>query len=116
MWREARGNVMRKELDDLMVRVRNANESAMRTILHQINVTHSDTLEGYKLASDRQRKTLLKDCRKVASTMWDRGDWPFAIGTGIVCLNVESRFIPGDDAAYVKAETDKIIAEAMDPE
>ena len=44
--------------------------------------------------------------------MWGSGDWPSALGLGISSLNVESEYVPGKDAAYVKAETDKIIQQA----
>ena len=45
--------------------------------------------------------------------MWRQGAWPSALGFEIMCFNVESRFLPGADAAYVKAQTDKIIKEAL---
>jgi hypothetical protein len=45
--------------------------------------------------------------------MWRQGAWPSALGFEIASLNVASRFVPGADAAYVRAETDKIIEEAV---
>ena len=44
--------------------------------------------------------------------MWNSGDWPSALGLCISCLNIESEYLPGEDAAYVKTETDKIIEQA----
>jgi hypothetical protein len=46
--------------------------------------------------------------------MWNRGDWPSALGFGIACLNAESRFGPSEDSSYVKRETDRIIQEAKE--
>jgi hypothetical protein len=69
-------------------------------------------IDFYSAASKYERKAFLKDTRKAALKMWNSGDWPSALGFGISCLNVQSRFVPGEDAAYVKHETDRIIAEA----
>lgn len=44
--------------------------------------------------------------------MWDGGDWPSALGLTVSALNIESEYVPGKDAAYVSAQTDKIIVEA----
>jgi hypothetical protein len=44
--------------------------------------------------------------------MRNRGDWYSALGFSISCLNVESAHLTGEDAAYVKRETDKIIEQA----
>ena len=44
--------------------------------------------------------------------MWRQGSWPSALGLQIAALNVASRFLAGADAAYVLAESDKIIEEA----
>ncbi|MDP9091192.1 MAG: hypothetical protein M3O26_20955 [Pseudomonadota bacterium] len=52
--------------------------------------------------------------RKSSLQLWKSGEWPVALGIGISCLNAQSRFVPGTDAAYVKAETDRIIKEASD--
>lgn len=51
-------------------------------------------------------------CRKSAVQMWDSGDWPSALGLTVSALNIESEYVPGKDAAYVSAQTDKIIVEA----
>lgn len=112
MWREARGAVLRREFDDAMARMRNANESARRAFLNNLEQTIDPILEEYTPASRRDRKKLSKLCRHEATTMWNQGDWPSALGLAVSCLNVESRFLPGADAAYVKAESDKLLAEA----
>lgn len=38
-WREARGNVMRKELEDAMARMRGANESARSAFFNNVDQT-----------------------------------------------------------------------------
>ena len=111
-WREARGNVMRKEFEDVIMRMRSANESAKSAYLNNVDQTIEALKEEYGPASASDRKTLLKNCKKSANQMWASGDWPSALGPGISCLNIESEYVPGEDAAYVKAQTDKIIAEA----
>ncbi len=112
MWREARGNVLRKQFDDAMMRLKGANEPAMSAFFSNVEATIEGLRELYRTASDSERKAILKHCRKSMNQMWNRGDWPSSLGLGISCLNVESEHVPGDDAAYVKRETDKIIGEA----
>lgn len=114
MWRAARGNVMRKEFDDVLARMNGANESARSAFLNNVDQTVERLREVYRPASPRERKAILKQCRISAEQMWDRGDWPSSLGLGITCLNVESEFVPGEDAVYVREQTDKIIAEAAE--
>jgi len=68
--------------------------------------------EAYTAASSSERKAMLEHARKSMIQMWNREDWYSALGLGITCLNIESEQLPGEDAAYVKRETDRIIEEA----
>jgi hypothetical protein len=113
MWREARGNVMRKELEDVIARIQSANAPAMNAFYNNVDQTIETLREAYRPASNSDRKALLKECRRSFTEMWNRGDWPSALGLGISALNVEAEFVPGKDAAYVKAETDRIIQKAI---
>ena len=63
-------------------------------------------------ASTHRRETLLEECRKSGTEMWNSGDYASVLGLCISCLNIESEYLPGKDAAYVKRETDKIIEQA----
>ena len=112
MWREARGNVMRKEYLDAMARMRNANQYAQNGFHNEVNAIADHIREAYATASNSDRKAMLKELRKRASQMWDQQDWPGSLGVAMVCLNAESMYVPGDDAAYVRRETDRIIEEA----
>ena len=94
MWREARGRVMRAEFEDLIVRIRGANGSAMSTFYNEVDQTIDDLRRDYGQASARERKAMLKDCRKGANQMHDTGYWPSALGLGISVLNVESEHVP----------------------
>ena len=114
MWREARGNVMRKELEDVMARMRTANDHARSAFFNNVEQTIGLLREAYRPASASERKAILRECRKSASQMWDRGDWPSSLGLAISCLNIESEYVPGADATHVKAETEKVIQEAGD--
>jgi hypothetical protein len=113
MWRQARGNVMRKEFEDVMIRIRGANEPAMHAFFNNVDQTIEALRGAYGPAPAADRKTLLREARKSASTMWDGGDWPSSLGLAISCLNVESKYVPGEDAAYVHRETEKIIRDAV---
>gem|GEM_PF-4769493 len=114
MWRAARGTVMRKEYNDLIARLEGANSHARSAFLNNIHQTITEVTEAYSAASGPDRKAFLKEMTKAAREMWNAGDWPSALGLGVSCLNAESSFVPGDDAAYVKRETDRLIKEAAE--
>lgn len=114
MWREARGDVMRQQYEDVMRRIRVATPHAQYAFFNNVEQTIESLKEAYGAASKRERKALLEECRKSANQMWDSGDWPSSLGLVISCLNVESEYVPGKDAAYVKAETEKVIKEAAE--
>ena len=112
LWREARGSVLRKEYEDLMARVNGANQSAKSAFLNNVEQTKDTVGEAYAAASKAERKSILKEMRDAMREMWAGGDWPSALGLGISCLHAESLFTPGEDAAYVKLETGRLIQEA----
>lgn len=114
MWREARGNVMRKEFDDIRARIQTANEPARRAFFNNLLATIEDVQAAYDIGSDAERKKLLRECKKAAHEMWNRGDWPSSLGLATSCLLAESKYVPGEDAAYVNSETAKVIHEATD--
>jgi len=68
--------------------------------------------DGYKLASPDDRERILKEVRAVSRQLWEAGNRPQALALGVIMLNIESQFLPGDDAAFVKAATDDLIKEA----
>jgi hypothetical protein len=72
MWFEARGNVMRKEFEDLVTRIRNANQWARAGIFNNIDQTIDRMAELYEPASNSERMAILKETRKSASAMWIR--------------------------------------------
>jgi hypothetical protein len=111
-WREARGAVIRKEYEDVIARMRGANPAARSAFLNNIHQTIDQVIGRYSSASKSERKVFLESMRKSSLEMWNSGDWPSALGLGISCLNAQSRFVSGDDAAYVKRETDRLIKEA----
>jgi len=112
MWREARATVMRKEFEDAIAKAPGPKAPARFAFLYNVTQTHGAMLILYSAASPSERRAILRGALKAATSMWRQGAWPSALGFEIACLNVESRFVPGADAAYVKAETDKIIEEA----
>ena len=112
-WRKVRATVMRKECEDVLARAPCAKVPARFDFLNSVIQTHGQMLSLYAAASPSERRAILRVAKKAAFNMWDRGAWPSALGFAITCLNVESRFVPGADAAYVKCETDKIVEEAL---
>ena len=100
---------MRKEFEDTIARIGAANRWAVYKIVQQ---TIGPFREAYGSASTHGRETLLEECRKSGTEMWNSGDYASALGLCISCLNIESEYLPGKDAAYVKTETDRIIEQA----
>jgi len=115
MWRGARGAVMRQEYEDAMARMKDANKYAKKAFFNNISQIADEMIEYYSSASTSERKTILREARKKTDELWRTDFWPEALGVGIVFLNAESRFVPGDDAAYVRHETQRLIEEAKDP-
>jgi hypothetical protein len=112
MWRPARGAIMRKEYHDSMTRIYVANRGAISAFLNNVNQTIDNVRETYLSASESERKVFLKEIRALEREMWAAGDWASALGLGISALNAESLFVSGEDAAYVKRETDRIVRKA----
>jgi hypothetical protein len=112
MLRPARGAVMRREYHDAMTRIYVANRSAISAFLNNVNQTIDNVRETYASASESERKVFLKEIRVLEREMWAAGDWPSALGLGMSALNAESLFVSGEDAAYVKRETDRLVREA----
>ena len=112
MW-EVRATVMRKEFKDVIAKAPGAEVPARFAFLSNVTQTHGAMLRLYSAASPSERRAILRCAKKAATGMWLQGAWPWALGLQISCLNVESRFLSGADAAYVRAETDKIIEEAV---
>jgi len=110
--REARGARLRKEYKDVMARMHDANPAARSAFLNNVHQTIDHVIGFYSSASVTRRRAFLEKMRKASLEMWNNGDWPSALGLGISCLNAESRFVLGDDAAFVKLETDRIVKEA----
>ena len=113
-WHEARGAILRQELADVMARMRDADPDARSAFLNHVHQTIDRVIGFYSSASVPRRKAYLEKMRQASLEKWNSGDWPTALGLGISCLNAESRFIPGEDAAYVKLETDRIVKEASE--
>jgi hypothetical protein len=112
MWHEVRGTVLRTEYEDVAARMDGANDAAKRAFLNNLAQTATPVVDYYSAAPPADRKAFLKKMRKAALDMWNNGDWPSALGLGISCLNAESQFTPGEAAAYVRRETDRLIKEA----
>jgi hypothetical protein len=112
IWRPARGAAMRKEYHNAMTRIYVANRGAISAFLNNVNQTIDSVRDTYASASESERKLFLKEIRTLEREMWAAGDWPSALGLGISALNAESLFVSGEDAAYVKRETDRIVRQA----
>lgn len=112
-WREARKSSLRKEFEEAIAKAPGPDAPARAAFLSNITQTHATLLTLYSAASPAERGAILRFVKNAAISMWRHGAWPSALGLEIACLNAASHFETGADAAYVKAETDKIILEAV---
>jgi len=113
LWRDARdAKTMRAEYDAITERMKGANLQTVRAFLQNIRETIDPLWATCASASRRKRNATLSQMRFEVRRMWDTEDWPLALGAGIACLNVESCYMSGRDAAFVRAKTDKLIGEA----
>jgi hypothetical protein len=109
---EARGGVLRRQYDDLRRRIDALDASARSVCLNYMSATFGSIDDAYELASPADRERMLKAVREVSGKLWEGGNRPQALALGVIMLNIESRFLAGDDANFVKAETDVLIKEA----
>jgi hypothetical protein len=108
-----RGSVLRREYEDLRRRIDTADATSKSACSNQIRSTYGPVSDGYRLASPIDRERILTEVRGVSRQLWEAGNRPQALALGIIMLNIESQFLDGDDAAFVKAATDVLIKEAL---
>lgn len=106
-----RGNVLRGQYDDLKRRIDALNGEQKSTYFNHLKSTYGPVNDGYAQASSGDRERILREVRDVSRRLWTAGNRPQALALGVIMLNVESQFLPGDDAAYVKVATDALIKE-----
>jgi hypothetical protein len=112
LWQEARGNVLRKKWDKLKCGIDAADYSAKSACLGYIR-TRSESLDRlYARSSSVDQKRIYKRVAEESLRFLKAGDWPSACGLYVMMLNIESRYLPGGDAACIKVETDALIKEA----
>jgi len=109
---EARGTVLRRQYDDLRRRIDAADTPTRSACFNYISSTFYSISDAYALASSADRERMLKAVLEVSRKLWDAGNRPQALALGVITLNIESRFVAGDDATFVKAETDALIKKA----
>jgi hypothetical protein len=114
LWsREARGNTLREEYDDLKRRIDAADVMSRSACFNHIRSTFGPVSEGYALASSGDRERILREVREVSRKLWEAGNRPQALALGVTMLNIESQFMPGEEAAFVKAATDALMKEGL---
>lgn len=108
-----RGEVLREEYDDLRRRIDALNVELRSACFNCIKSNYKPVNAGYVLASSADRERILKEVREVSRQLWAAGNRPQALALGVIILNIESQFTPGDDAPFVKTATDALIREGL---
>jgi hypothetical protein len=106
-----RGSVLREQYDDIKRRIDALNVEQKSVCFNHIKSTYGPVNEGYALAGSGDRERILKEVRDVSRQLWSAGNRSQALALGLIMLNIESQFEPGDDAAFVKLATDTLINE-----
>lgn len=109
---EARGNVLRKKWDKLKYAIEAADFPAKSACLGYIKTRSESFGRLYARSSSADQKRIYNRVAKESLRFSKAGDWPSACGLYVMMLNMESRYLPGTDAACVKVETDALIKEA----
>jgi len=109
---ETRGTVLRLQYDDLKRRIDAADAPARSACFNFISSTFDSVSDAYSRASNADRERMLKEVFEVSRKLWDAGNRPQALALGVITLNIESRFTPGNDAGFVEAQTDTLIKQA----
>ena len=107
-----RGN-LHEEYDDLRRRIDAANVEQKSAFSNYIKLNYGPVKEGCELASSADRERILNEVREVSRQLWAAGNRPQAMALGVIILNMESEFLPGDDAAFVKLATAALIKEGI---
>lgn len=110
LWQEARGNVLRKRWDKLKCRIDAADSPAKSACFGYIKSRSESLSHHYASSSSADQKRIYKRAVKVSHQLSKAGDWPSVWGLHVMMLNIETRYLPGNDAASVKVETDALIA------
>jgi hypothetical protein len=114
MWREARGRGLRAEFENAVSLMGNATPEARRAFQNNLHQCYESLRTAYDAAPASERKRMQKIAKASAITMWQRGDWPSALGLGVAMIHLESQHVPGADAAQIRAASTSLIAEAAE--
>lgn len=112
LWQEARGSILRKRYEGLRSRIDAADIPAKSACFDFIRSKFEPFRRSYANASSTDRKRILKLVATTAHQAFAAGDWPRAFGLAVIMFNLEAGYLPGEDAAVVKAATDVLIDEA----
>ena len=112
LWHEARANVLRRRYEDLRPRIDAADPVAKSACFGVVKSSFEFLSRRYASGSSAERKQVLKHASKTIHQLSDAGDWPRALGLTIIMFNLEACYLPGNDAAILKEDTDALLKEA----
>lgn len=115
MWQEARSNVLRKELDDAILRLSGlGDEVKVRASLAMADAFHKLTQRPVSLANVSNEGK-----KKIAAQLNDEGkrsfdfDMGHAYGLALLSMMIEAEALPGADAMYVQRITREMLQAAL---
>lgn len=115
-WDLARASVLRKEVEDAIHKIQGlspeANYSISDYLLYALNslLKRSGSLDNM---SDDGKKAMAKDLADLAKQTFD-SNMPKGFGIFLCAAHIESKALPGEDAEFVEAITQKLIDTAYE--
>ena len=106
LWQEARANVLSRRYEGLMRQIDAADPAAKLACFGVVS-------KRYASGSTAERREVFKHASRTIHQLSDSGDWPRALGLTIIMFNLEARHLPGNEAAALKAATDRLLEEAV---
>ena len=104
--------VLRERWERLKRQIDTAEHPIKAACLKYIRWRVDPLSKRYASSSRADRKRIRRQATKVWNQLADAGDWPSALGLGVMLMNMETRYLPGDDAEFVKMASDALITEA----
>ena len=113
LWQEARANVLSRRYEGLMRQIDAADPAAKLACFGVVKSSFEFLSKRYASGSTAERREVFKHASRTIHQLSDSGDWPRALGLTIIMFNLEARHLPGNEAAALKAATDRLLEEAV---
>ena len=113
LWQEARASVLSRRYEGLKRQFDAADLVAKSECFCVVKSSFEFLSKRYASGSTAERREVFKHASRTIHQLSDSGDWPRALGLTIIMFNLEALHLPGNEAAALKAATDRLLEEAI---